>query len=130
MFKRMKKMLKKEKGFTLVELLAVIAILGIIVAIAVPTIGNLITNSETKAKDANEELFENAARLAYTAGYNTEATQYTLSELVDAGYLDEIPNVPGTDSKYDAGVEIKDGSDANGGKVFEFDDSIDDDGVE
>ncbi len=40
--KRLKKLLKNQKGFTLVELLAVIVILGIIAAIAIPSIGNII----------------------------------------------------------------------------------------
>lgn len=37
-----------NKGFTLVELLAVIVILGFIIVIAVPTIDNLIDESEKK----------------------------------------------------------------------------------
>ncbi|MFC4320957.1 type II secretion system protein [Litchfieldia salsa] len=45
----MKKILKNQKGLTLIELLAVIVILGIIAAIAVPAIGNIIANSERKA---------------------------------------------------------------------------------
>lgn len=36
---KIKKLLKNQKGFTLVELLAVIVILGIIAAIAIPSIG-------------------------------------------------------------------------------------------
>lgn len=39
-------MLKNKKGFTLVELLAVIVILAIILAIAVPTISTLISNQK------------------------------------------------------------------------------------
>ena len=45
-----------KKGFTLVELLAVIVILAIILAIAVPTIGNLIANSK-------KSMFANSAKL-------------------------------------------------------------------
>lgn len=90
MFGWMKQKIKREKGFTLVELLAVIAILAIIVAIAVPTIGNVIGESEKTADDATIELIENAARLAAVAE-GDEAEEYTLNQLVTLGYLDEIP---------------------------------------
>ena len=49
MKKFLQKRLKNEKGLTLVELLAVIVILGIIAAIAVPSIGNIVENSRVKA---------------------------------------------------------------------------------
>ena len=42
MKKFLQKRLNNEKGLTLVELLAVIVILGIIAAIAVPSIGGII----------------------------------------------------------------------------------------
>ena len=45
MRKFVKSKLKEEKGLTLIELLAVIVILGIIAAIAIPAIGNVIENS-------------------------------------------------------------------------------------
>ena len=41
-------MKKKNKGFTLIELLCVIVILGLLIAIAVPTITNFITTSRKK----------------------------------------------------------------------------------
>lgn len=51
MFKKLlnKKLLKNQKGLTLIELLAVIVILAIIAAIAIPAIGNIINNSRDKA---------------------------------------------------------------------------------
>ncbi|WP_077357789.1 prepilin-type N-terminal cleavage/methylation domain-containing protein [Virgibacillus halodenitrificans] len=89
MLTRMKKMLKKQKGFTLVELLAVIAILAIIVAIAVPTIGNVIGDAESKAKEADKELVENAARLAHVSKLKPDtAGEYTITELIKGGFLD------------------------------------------
>lgn len=92
----MKKMIKKNKGFTLVELLAVIAILAIIVAIAVPTIGNVIGDSEEKAHEANVELIENAARLAHVSGLEVEDDGgYSINELKNNGYLDELPKKVG-----------------------------------
>lgn len=94
MLERMKKKINNEKGFTLVELLAVIAILGIILAIAVPSVGEVISNSEEKAHEANVELLENAARLAYLSEEDPKES-YTLEELVTSGYLEKVPEAVG-----------------------------------
>ncbi|MGL5296319.1 MAG: type II secretion system protein, partial [Culicoidibacterales bacterium] len=41
--------MKNQKGITLVELLAVMVIVGIIAAISIPAIGNLIENTRKDA---------------------------------------------------------------------------------
>lgn len=86
-----KKMIKGEKGFTLVELLAVIVILGIIVAIAIPAIGKVIENAQGDANESTELMIVDAARL-YEMQEHDEATgllSVTVGELEAAGYLDE-----------------------------------------
>lgn len=67
MVEKFKQRLKNQRGFTLVELLAVIVILGIIAAIAVPSIGNIIEKSKIDAVKSDAIQLINAARL-YEAG--------------------------------------------------------------
>lgn len=67
MLKTLKKRLKNQRGLTLVELLAVIVILGIIAEIAVPSIGGIIEKSKEDAAVADALQIINAAKLAHAA---------------------------------------------------------------
>lgn len=62
-----KQRIKNEKGLTLIELLAVIVILGIIAAIAIPSISGIIQNSKEDAVKADAITILNAAK-NYVAG--------------------------------------------------------------
>ncbi|MGY3717134.1 prepilin-type N-terminal cleavage/methylation domain-containing protein [Sutcliffiella cohnii] len=64
MFKKCRNILRNEKGLTLIELLAVVVILGIIAAIAIPSIGSIIEKSRTDAVVADGQMLMNATRLA------------------------------------------------------------------
>ena len=143
----MKKVLKNQKGLTLVELLAVIVILGIIAAIAVPAIANIIDNSRKDAHVANAESMYDAARLAvvgenlssgddwtfyatqeddgtFAADENTSLADNRVN-LVEENYLDGQPENPSGDS-YGTLVVYYDGDDyyVNVGGLFS-DDSFD-----
>jgi type IV pilus assembly protein PilA len=96
----LKRLLKNERGLTLIELLAVIVILGIIAAIAIPAIGAIIDNSKKDAHIANAQQLANAARLAISSGgFDENKNTFTMKELHDAGYLEKIPKSPGKKSK-------------------------------
>ncbi|MGM0864299.1 MAG: type IV pilin protein [Bacillota bacterium] len=91
MLKKMKKMLKNDRGLTLVELLAVIVILGIIAAIAVPSIGNIIEKSRADAVKAEGIQVLNAAKLFVSSeGIPTDKT-IEAGDLTD--YLEENGDV-------------------------------------
>jgi type IV pilus assembly protein PilA len=85
------KLLKNQKGLTLVELLAVIVILGVISAIAVPAIGGIITNSKINADAQTETLIKDAAVQYLTATNATTGTSVSVTTLVTNGYLKEAP---------------------------------------
>jgi type IV pilus assembly protein PilA len=92
MFKSIKKRLKNQRGLTLVELLAVVVILGIIAAIAVPNIGKLISKTEDDAKVAEgiqiinaAKIYANSSKLTFNA-----SDAATLTETQLASYLDNL----------------------------------------
>jgi type IV pilus assembly protein PilA len=91
-----KKMLKNEKGLTLIELLAVIVILGIIAAIAIPSIGGIIQKSKEDAVKADAMQVINAAKLYVSSngvpnGGKVESTELTT-------YVKEVDFVDSSDA--------------------------------
>lgn len=69
-----------KRGFTLVELLAVIVVLGIVISIAVPTTMNLINNSKKKAFVHDARAYIDAARYSVLSE-NGKKTFFRLDEL-------------------------------------------------
>ena len=77
-----------KKGFTLVELLVVIVILGVIMSIAIPSITSSIERSKDKQKTQIIKLIESAGELYVDKHKNTVKTgPITLSQLIEDGLI-------------------------------------------
>ena len=74
----------KRKGFTLVELLAVVVVLAIVMAIAIPAISSLIEKSKINTMEASIKLIADNAEQMYNENIilNKE-TNFTCSEVAD-----------------------------------------------
>ncbi|KAB2334086.1 prepilin-type N-terminal cleavage/methylation domain-containing protein [Bacillus mesophilum] len=86
MFQKLRNTLKNQKGLTLIELLAVIVILGIIAAIAIPSIGGLINKTKNDAKVAEAVQIISSAKMYVTT--NPTATTLDFDDL--ESYLDNV----------------------------------------
>lgn len=65
MFNKLRNRKSNKKGFTLIELIIVIAILGILAAILVPSMLNIVNNSKTSVATANARSVYSVAQSAY-----------------------------------------------------------------
>jgi prepilin-type N-terminal cleavage/methylation domain-containing protein len=71
-------MFRNEKGFTLIELMVVVLIIGILVAVAIPVFGSAAENARDKACDANLRTIDGAIA-QYQSEFNVIPT--TAAEL-------------------------------------------------
>lgn len=78
-------MLQKRKGFTLIELMIVVAIIGILAAVAIPGFMSYIKNSKTSEAKTNLDAIKKGALTYYEAehystdGMTATSKQYPLS---------------------------------------------------
>lgn len=116
-----------NKGFTLVELLAVVVILGVIGLITIPTVDKVIENSKERARTAQIEELKKAAKSWSAENLDMisedRAAYVSVATLLEKGYIDaEEVKDPTTKSEIFTGcIEIKYSKDVSN-YVYEYTD--------
>ena len=82
---------RNQKGFTIMELMIVIVIIGILIAIAVPAYQNFRARAQATACQANERVIASAAGLYYADKGSWPAT---VAAIIAEGHLDKLPVCP------------------------------------
>lgn len=71
----LKKKLKKQHGFTLIEMLIVVAIIAILIAVSIPLVGSALDRARHATDQANERAAKAEITLQYLNG--ADARVYT-----------------------------------------------------
>ncbi len=101
MLNKIRKMLKQQEGFTLVELMIVVVILGILAGVGIQQYTAVQERARKNTHNANVRIIESAMRMYEMV--KGEAPD-ELEDLV-SDYLEAVPVVPGEETKY----ALKDG---------------------
>src|SRR3989304_7977012 len=89
-----------KKGFTLVEIMIGVAIIGLLAAIAIPSMLKARETSQKNACIANLKQIEGAIERYAMESQLTSGGSATMTQLVNGGYLKSDPSCPAGGTGY------------------------------
>lgn len=94
---------QEEQGFTLVELMVVVVILGILAGIGIQQFGNVQETARKNANKANVRLLVSAAQMYLIMDPNADTGQIAITETTGElkDYIAEWPEDPWSKAEYE-----------------------------
>lgn len=92
---------RKDEGFTLVELMVVVLIIGILIAIAVPVFNSARANAQRRSCQANQRTYEGAYQTWYADDPGNAALAAGFGDMTDTDgvlipqFVKASPECPG-----------------------------------
>lgn len=100
-----------NKGFSLIELLAIMTILGLIMGIAIPAYQHYVTDTRKEAYNTLVTTARTAAQNKFMDdGLPSGCTSYSIEDLYTGGYMDKPSDPASTATNCGGTVYIKSGS--------------------
>lgn len=128
MLRKIRKLLKKQEGFTLVELMIVVVILGILAGIGVQQYWNIQERAREAADEANKKVLTNAANmwLIMNGGFDgaimtfpEDETDPDSKNALVPDYVAEWPTYPDSNEEYYVVTITKTGEEGSEGYSIE-----------
>jgi len=115
--------MKKEAGFTLIELMIVVAIIGVLASIAIPKFANMVTRSKEAAVRGQLGTVRSAVSIFYSDNDGQFPMHIGVDLTTNSKYLQSLPtiSIPGVTEQGNPGHNPSNTDFTNAGHNYRYD---------